>query len=130
MTNLFGEADLISVYTRRQAIADGVLVDVTALADLRDYGGESVCLSRAAYARCEQADEHRQAAPRHRDAVTQGVVKALLSIAALARSDAARRGKPTDMVWFSARIDDPDTPTAFLVVHDGDGFTIMEPADY
>jgi hypothetical protein len=48
--DMFSKADLISVYTRAQAIADGVLVDVTATA--REAGYKyPVALTRAVWGR-------------------------------------------------------------------------------
>ncbi|EKL9720603.1 hypothetical protein PS692_004352 [Escherichia coli] len=67
MTNntapLFNAEDVISVYTRAQGIADGVLVDVTETA--REAGFRiPVALTRAAWADCVEwtaADEARKA---------------------------------------------------------------------
>lgn len=51
MRTIFQDADLISVYTRAQAIEDGVLIDVTATA--REAGFVlPVAISRAAWADC------------------------------------------------------------------------------
>jgi hypothetical protein len=51
MSDLFDDADLIHPYTRAQAIADGVLIDVSATA--RDAGIHfPVALTRAVWDRC------------------------------------------------------------------------------
>jgi hypothetical protein len=51
MDNLFDDADLVHAYTRAQAIADGVLVDVSATA--REAGIRyPVALTRAVWCRC------------------------------------------------------------------------------
>ena len=48
---MFEEADLIHRYTRAQAIADGVLIDVTAMAKEAGFC-YPVALTRAAWQRC------------------------------------------------------------------------------
>ena len=60
MNSLFSEAEVISVYTRAQAIADGVLIDVTAVA--REAGFRvPVALTAAVWADCVAWDnEHEQ----------------------------------------------------------------------
>lgn len=62
MNSLFSGAEIISVYTRAQALSDGVLIDVT------DTAGEagfrvSVALTAAVWADCVAWDHEHEQAP-------------------------------------------------------------------
>lgn len=56
MESIFGPSDLIHVYTRAQAIKDGVLIDITKSAEEAGFG-VLVAMTQAAWADCVQWTE-------------------------------------------------------------------------
>lgn len=117
---LFGEP--ISVYTRAQAIADGVLVDLTEWGSATSgfMGGfrVPVACTRAVWATID-----RKRMPRMED--VRGRAHDVLWMASLALRGALRRNQ--DRALFRVKM--TRRYHTFKAVVDGDGVTIMEPGE-
>jgi hypothetical protein len=128
LTGLFADAAVISSYTRADAIADGILVDVTewASADKGFHGGFRcpVALTRALWSGKVDVNAMPKARRPHLQD-TRGRAHDVLWMASLALRGAFRRKESaaTFRVKFSGRY------STLRVVADGDGITIGFPED-
>lgn len=126
---LFEDAEVISLYTRAQALADGDLVDVTewASADKGFRGGFRcpVAMTRALFAFID-IDHARRRTPRQSCEDTRGRAHDALWMGSLAlRALLARDRVAGDYrVLFSGRY------KTLHIVLDGDGVTIGFPEDF
>lgn len=128
MNSLFSEAEVISVYTRAQAIADGVLIDTTETA--REAGFRvPVALTAAVWADCVAWDNEHEQAPQDE----AGRLWDVLSMAA----HAARLNQGALAPFFVLRIPSQGArpEPVRLVAHIGPGddaepvITIMQPGE-
>lgn len=122
VTEFFGEP--ISVYTRAQAIADGVLVDVTewASAEKGFHGGFRcpVAFTANLWAAIDRKTAHQD---------TRGRAHDVLWMSSLALRGATKRGE--NQTGFKVLLQVARTKAQILrVVADGDGVTIGFPADF
>jgi hypothetical protein len=109
MTKFFEEADVIHTYTRAQALADGVLVDVTEWASSREILGGftiSVAMTAAVWALLQE--------PQGSGESVRGRAHDVLWLAALA----ARQHRDNDRTAFRVLI---GTDTVALWLHVGPG---------
>jgi len=127
------DADIISAYTREDALADGVLVDVSEWAshDKGFHGGfrVPVVMTRALFdvVDCESWPEDRR--PRMQD--TRGRAHDVLWMASLALRGALARDPQQTHAAFDVLLTHGRSKKARLwAVIDGDGVTIGYPEDF
>jgi hypothetical protein len=128
MNSLFSEAEVISVYTRAQAIADGVLIDTTETAKEAGFR-VPVAITAAVWADCVAWDNRHEQATQDES----GRLWDVLSMAA----HAARLNQGSLAPFFVARIPSQGTrlESVQLVCHIGPGddaepvITIMQPGE-
>jgi hypothetical protein len=129
LSPLFKETDLIHVYTRAQAIDDGVLVDVTSTAKEAGFKAP-VALTAAVWADCVSWDQAREG-------VHQDETGRLWDVLYLAAFEARRRRNAQVVPFGVLRVPHRGTRPALtqLVMHIGPGdeaepvITIMQPGE-
>ena len=117
-----GEA--ISVYTRRQAIEDGELVDISETSEAIEAGfNVPVCVTRTLWGKI---DGHKEDAQDRNGRLWDVCYLALIQF----RKE-RQAGKDCHTVEFQVNFYEDKYPTAFyLVFNEFEGFTIMHPEDY
>lgn len=109
---------IISVYTREQAIKDGILVDVSDTAEVKEAGFKiPVCVTAHLWEKITKLGEDNY----------KGRLWDVVFMAAV-----AFRKKKDDLVEFEVLFEEdyPKSVKLWLVFNSCEGFTIMYPEDY
>ena len=116
--------EVISVYTRRQAIEDGELVDISETSEAIEAGFKiPVCVTRALWGKIDGYKEDGQ--------VKNGRLWDVCYLALIQFRKDRQAGKDCHIVEFRVKFYEDKYPTAFyLVFNEFEGFTIMHPEDY
>lgn len=132
--SIFSEADLVSVYTRAEALQDGVLVDVSAQA--KEHGFKvPMALTHAAWHECVAWDEYDEGRKGGLYQSPRGRLADLLNLAMVVARNVDGDRAPFE-VWRIPRDGEslvPGPVMLVLTIHGGDHgepvCTIMEPGE-
>ena len=116
--------EVVSIYTRKQAIEDGELVDVSETSEAKEAGFKiPVCVTRALWSKIEGYKQNGQ------DIHGRLWDVCFLSVMQFRKDRAA--GKDCRIIEFKIVFYEDRFPkTLWLVFNEHEGFTIMFPSDY